>query len=182
MGEFAITVQGMKITERIVGGSLYMQLPGTTSFYNLPLSELAGTSFGQSTDPGSAADLLAAMGDDTKKVGSETVHGAATTHYKGVISVPKALQAAKGALAKKAVQKLIDGGVSAIPADVFLDSQGRLRRLIEHITLTVKGTKAESTTQLDLYDFGVKVNVQKPPASQIKDGTELLKSIKAQAG
>ena len=182
VGEFTMSVAGQKVSERIVGGVMYLQLTGQPGFYRLPLIELAGTSFGQSSNPASSAQLLEAMGDDTKKVGTETLHGAKTTHYKGAISTAKAKELANGDLAKKSVQKLIDGGVTEIPADAYVDDQGRLRRLVENFTLTIKGTQANVSTQLDIYDFGVAVHVQQPPADQVKDGTQILQLIRSQAG
>lgn len=180
VGEMTMTFAGSTLKERILDGVLYLQPPGQAAYFNLPLKELGATSLADTANPGSAAQLLSAMGDDTTAVGSETIHGAKTTHYKGTIDVAKAKAEATNDFAKKAVQRLLDNGATTIPADVYLDDKGRLRRLIEHITLTIKGVKADSTTQIDLYDFGVKVDVQKPPADQIKDGAPLLAQLKSQ--
>ena len=180
VGEMSIDVGTIGIKERIVGGVLYLQPPGQGTYFSLPLNELGATSLGQSADPGSAAQLLSAMSDDTVKVGTETIHGAKTTHYKGTIDVTRAKALAPNDFARKAIQRLLDNGATTIPADVYIDSKGRLRRVVQHIALTVKGISTDSTSQIDLYDFGVKVDVQKPAASDIRDGSALLKSLQNQ--
>lgn len=181
-GTMTMTVGPTTLKERMIDGVLYLQPPGDTFFYSIAMKDLAGTSLSESSDPTSAAALLAAMGDDVAEVGEETLHGDKTTHYRGTIPVAKAKELAENDLARKSVQKLIDGGVTTIPADVWLDDKGRLRRLVEDIALTVQGVKAQVKTQLDIYDFGVKVDVEKPPASQIKDGAQILDAIKSQLG
>ncbi len=63
------------------------------------------------------------------------------------------------------------------PADVWIDDQGRLRRI--HYAVTMKapdeGTASAATTTqmtvettLELYDFGIEVKVAPPPASQVE--------------
>jgi hypothetical protein len=58
------------------------------------------------------------------------------------------------------------------PADAWIDQQGRLRKM--HYTVSVK-SRDEATpgrmtieTTLELYDFGVEVNVTPPPANQVE--------------
>lgn len=181
-GDMTMTFGPVTIKQRMLDGDMYLQIPGDTSWHRIALKDLVGTSLSESSNPAASADLVAAMGDDVKEVGTETIRGTKTTHYTGTIGVAKAKELAKGDVAKKQVQKLIDGGVTTIPSEVFLDDQGRLRRLIQDISMTFQGQKAQVKTQVDIYEFGVKVDVQKPPASEIKDGAELLKSIKGQLG
>jgi hypothetical protein len=65
-----------------------------------------------------------------------------------------------------------------IPADVFLDDHGRLRRM--HLTLTIhpqalglggakRGSAIEFAEIIDLYHFGVEIHVSPPPASRVVD-------------
>jgi hypothetical protein len=180
-GSMTLSVVGQELEERIVGGNLYLKVPSQEGFYKLAVTDLVGTQLADSSNPASSAELLAVI-DGVKKAGSETLHGAKTAHYTGTISVAAAAAKLKGGVAKAAVAKLADSGVKDIPVEVYLDDQGRLRRLKEHVVLTVKGTTADVTTSFDFYDFGTKVDVQAPPASQTKDGAPILAALKAQLG
>jgi hypothetical protein len=181
-GTMMLTVGGQQLEERIVGGNLYLKVPGQAGFYKLPMKELTGTQLSESSDPASAAKVLAAIGDDVTKVGTETVHGVRTTHYRGTVDVAASAAKLSDSFAKAAIDKLEASGVRKLPVDVYLDDQGRLRRLTEHVTVTVKGVQDDVTTRIDLYDFGTKVDVQVPPADQVKDGAALLSALRAQLG
>lgn len=173
---------GATIAERITGGNLYLQLPmSPNSFYKLQLTDLAGTSLAAGSDPTSSFGALAGVSDGVKKVGAETLRGAATTHYAGSVDVQKAVAALTG-VQKDLVQKsLVANGVTTVPFDAYLDAEGRLRKFVEHVTLTRSGQKAESTTTVELYEFGTKVVVTAPPAAQVKDGAPLLAALKKQS-
>ena len=56
-----------------------------------------------------------------------------------------------------------------IVADVWIDGEGMTRRLQMKLPLAVAGLNASTTVQMDLYDFGTKVDVQPPPASEVRD-------------
>jgi hypothetical protein len=180
-GSMVLTVGSRSIDEKITGGYLYLQVPGQP-YYKLKLDDLVGTSLAGSSNPGSAAELLAAIGDSATKVGTETIKGEKTTHYRGEISLADATAKVKGAFAKAAVQKLVESGVRKIPVDVYLDSMGRLRRLTEDVSLTAQGALNKVVTQIDFYDFGTTVSVTPPPADQVKDGASFLKQLKGAVG
>jgi hypothetical protein len=54
-----------------------------------------------------------------------------------------------------------------LPAQVWIDDQGRLRKMDFSFHLQQNGQKADISFSLELFDFGVQVNVQAPPASQV---------------
>ena len=71
-----------------------------------------------------------------------------------------------------------------MPVDVFVDAQGRVRRMALQLHLGLSGLGAlvggsgqagssggtpaiDMTMTLDLYDFGTPVDVQAPPAGQV---------------
>lgn len=180
-GSFTLTLLGKKVEEKIVDGVLYLKIPGQESYYKLKVSDLVGTQLADSSSPTSSAKLLAAI-DGVTKVGTATVRGTKTTQYSGTIDVKKAVARFKGGALQGAIDKFSSSGVSSIPVQVFLDDKGRLRRLTEHVVLMIQGQTADSTTQLDLFDFGTKVDVTAPPAEQVKDGAPLLAQLKAATG
>lgn len=183
VGSMRLTLGAVNIEQRITGGNLYLQVPGQPGFYKIALADLAGTQLADSSNPASAAGILQAVGDDVKKVGTEKIRGAETTHYTATMTVAEAAARIKdGSIAGLSLEKLKESGVTKIPMDVFVDKDGRLRRLLQRLTLTIKGVKADVSTRLDFYDFGTKVDVKVPPADQIKDGSAILSVLKSQLG
>jgi hypothetical protein len=110
---------------------------------------------------------------DAHPVGYDRVRGVFTTHY--------TLNVDLGRLAKgsKELRKTFDmlrklTGVQSFPAEAWIDSQDRVRRLkIDMSFNTPSGAFTMSMTE-DLYAFGVKVNVRPPDASQVLDASALL--------
>ncbi len=139
--------------------------------------------------PLDALTYLRAVSGDVALVGPDTTRGEPTTHYRGSIEpsritgqLPEALRppapAAGGAAAAKP------------PADLWIDAQGRLRKLVISVdpnTLASSGRSAStrpstaaaeaSTITLELWDFGVPVEVTAPPAEEVADVSGLLGSF-----
>jgi hypothetical protein len=191
-----------RATERtlVIGSSVYTKLPappelpeGDPAFpgephkpwvkFELP-KELAGfggvgPGFGPGPgegggDPTEALQYLQAAASKVNVVGREQVRGAPTTRY--AVTFDAAKQAAQLPAELSGVYEE-SGFAFAKPADVWIDQQGRLRKI--HYTVTMKapdlGTGAEQTatrvtveSTLELYDFGVEVHVTPPPASQVE--------------
>lgn len=187
-GTFDLTIAGIggqpptKIAERITGGNLYLTLPGQTSFYKLSLTDLVGTSLANSGNPTSSLSTLLGVTGPVTKVGSEKIRGTSTTHYSGTVDIAKALKQLSGLTADIIKNTFSKAKVTTLPFDAYVDDQGRLRRLVQNITLAIKGEQAVVMTTVDLYDFGTKVTVEVPPADQVKDGASLLSAFKNGAG
>ena len=147
----------------------------------------------QGTDPNSFLDLLKSVSDDVKEVGKEKVRGADTTHYRGTVDLGKAI-ASNAELEAQAKAKLGDlyKNLSA-PADVWIDSDGRLRKMTYSIDASKFDASALSSNPkvaagisqiagidftLELFQFGTPVSVTAPPASETTD----LSSITGGAG
>lgn len=122
---------------------------------------------------GDPADLLAsltAMSSGVTKIGATTIRGVPVTGFaltvdpaKAAATIPGADRAAVEALAKIS-------GATEIPVDVWVDGHNLVRR--EKLTLPIPGgTGAPTGSHLvlttDFYDFGVRVQVSAPPASQV---------------
>ncbi len=136
----------------------------------------AGTlSQAQSGDPGQALNYLTGTSGTVTRVGDEDVRATPTTHYKTVVDLNKAADRSPGsAQAIKATVKLL--GTSKLPTDVWIDAQGRLRQLRytadltrSKATSTSVGVPSSLTVTLNLFDFGVPVQVAVPPADQVVD-------------
>jgi hypothetical protein len=118
--------------------------------------------------------FLAGVNGKVDTVGKETVRGAGTTHYRTTLDLAKAAKAAgsDGAGLTQLTQQL---GTSSLPTDVWVDVDGRLRRL--RYAVDVKGGAPAATrieVSMELFDFGTAVTVTPPPADQVADAGGLV--------
>ena len=126
------------------------------------LSQLLQTAGNE--DPTKALQLLSAIGSVTK-VGTATVDGVSATEYTGSIDVKKAA-AAVGSSYGKLLQKSTD---ATIPVDVWVGSDGLVRRLRENFSYPVDGTASTTSLTLSLTDFGIKTAITPPAADKTMD-------------
>jgi hypothetical protein len=148
--------------------------------------DLSALTQGQSADPTSGLAMLRGA-DTVVTVGTEAIRGTETTHYKLVVNLDKAIadapESQRDALSKLASVYTIH----TFPVDVWLDSDGRVRRLEQTIDPSSvhlpPGTPAADnpftspiTTTFEMYDFGSPVDVKIPPADQTTDLSQLLKN------
>jgi hypothetical protein len=128
------------------------------------------------------ADVLAMLKTvgSVQTVGTETVDGVSTTHYKATVDLAKAAGQV-GEPASSAVQHLIDeGGPSSIPADVWIGDDGLVRKATVDETVSGGGESATVHVTLGLSDYGTAVNVTAPPSGDTLDATGLV-AMAAQA-
>jgi len=162
---------------------LYMQLPALDQYLNGKtwvkadlgaLAQKQGIDLNQlfqaagNEDPTRALQMLESVGN-VSKVGTATIDGVDTTEYSGTIDVQKAA-AALG----PSYEKLLNGSkVTSIPVDVWIGSDGLVRRLHEHLSYDVNGTQATTDLTMNLNDFGSPVTITTPPADQVVDLSQL---------
>ena len=125
-------------------------------------------------DPSQLLDYLRATSSEISEVGEEDVRGDPTTHYRARIDldkvpsqVPEEVRPAVRASVAVLKREL---GSSSLPVDVWIDREGRVRRLREAVP--ARGNDVELT--IELYDFGAEVDVELPPEDETVDLAELL--------
>jgi hypothetical protein len=181
----APSMAGQSADAMIVGHTVYMHMQAFApllkgkQWLKLDLDKAArakgvtlpSSSLGTMSPQDMLHELLAA--GTSHEVGTETVDGVRTTHYHVDIE-PKNLPNVP-AKERAAVQKLFGGfGTTTIPADVWVDGQGLLRR--EQVAMNVGSGKTSllrMTVTLDLHDFGVAAAIVAPAASDVVDATSL---------
>jgi hypothetical protein len=164
---------------RLEGFPAGRQLPNGKSWVKVDLEralkklgmDFANLGIGQSPT-GALAQLRGSA--NTQKVGTETIDGVRTTHYRGTVDVQDALGRAT-AKERKALQRLLDEakahGVDATSTthDVWVGDDGLVRRLTEqvgsvgHVTITFS-------------DYGAPVQIEAPPADETTDLSDLSPS------
>jgi hypothetical protein len=160
-------------------GKTWMKLDLTKAAQaaGVDLSQLS--SFNQ-TDPTQFLEYLRASSGGVVRVGTETVDGVPSTHYQAALqlsSVLDRLPASEQSAAKAELEKL--GNAGAIPVDVWVDAQGRVRR----IEMTVAANLPTGTTgaaagvsgtiTMDFSSYGSVPPIVPPPASEVFDASSI---------
>jgi hypothetical protein len=174
--------------EIVTGSTVYMRLPAQLmqgvgkSWVKIDLGALTGlnqAALSQSpnafADPTQALNELRGVSRDVEDLGTESVRGVSTHHYRVDIDLKKAAASlpASARCTFQASTKML--GTSTLPAEVWIDSQGRLRQMRFSMQFpAVPGATSGGSMDmlLDLYDFGVPVHVKAPPASAVEDITQ----------
>ncbi|WP_157647639.1 LppX_LprAFG lipoprotein [Actinomycetospora chiangmaiensis] len=124
---------------------------------------------------GNPADLtttLLAIRDDVVMVGPETIDEVPTVHLRGDVDL-----AALRALAPElgpVVDRLRTGvGLTTLPVDVWLDTEGKVRQVSETVV------PGQATTTVTFTDLLPQATVVAPPAEMVRD---LFKELRARAG
>ncbi len=159
---------------------LFVKLPpsllaGSKPWVKIDLSTVAGAagvnlgSAGQlqSVDPNQVLQFLEGAADSMKKVGEERVRDTETTHYRGTLDLNKAAAVAPPELQEPIRQAITGLGTATMPANVWIDDQGRMRRL--RLQTGGGGNDPAGTLEIELYDFGAPADVRVPPADQVTD-------------
>src|SRR5207244_1799665 len=134
--------------------------------------------------PTSALDYLRGTSGNRHKVGTDdTLHGARTTQYQGTVDLRLAAANAPNADRRKGLQqaaKLL--GVNTFTADIWIDSEGRLRQMRYsldtskfHVPAGIPTPTGIATYTFELYDFGVSFSSPSLPSpDQVIDITHAL--------
>jgi hypothetical protein len=179
-GKVETIVDGTIVYERLPA-SLAGKVPGGKPWIKVDqrvLSQRAGldvNSLSQAqSDPTQALEYLKGTSGDLRELGRQRLRGESTTRYALTIDLEKAL--ANTPEAKETLQsfrKLL--GTTTIPAEVWVDDAGRMRKLQLRLDLSKSSDPAASryggplTMTVELFDFGTAVDAALPPADQVTD-------------
>ena len=128
-----------------------------------------------SNDPRRVLAMLRGVGEDgITEVGEEDVRGVATTHYRASIDLERAYEEADAVTDPAAFRRFIDDvGRTSIVVDAWVDDDGLLRR-IEYAVPLPDGEGGESRSTMELFDFGVDVDLDIPSDAETTDLTSLF--------
>lgn len=182
-----------RIEERVLYPVVYMRapflaksLPGGKQWFKIDLAAAAKRATGldlsqlttQST-PGDQLQQLRASGG-AHRVGTDTIRGVATTHYRGNVDLHKLadrVPAAQRQATEQDVNRLIKlTGASGYPFDVWIDAQHRVRRMAFSMSLKLPttGQQMSYAVKMDFFNYGTTANIAAPPADQVYDATGSL--------
>ena len=176
----AMGLRGLgSIKARVVDHAIYMNFGSALNGHDVPaalrgkkwlvmdLSDAAASN--SSTSAGGLLESLRGAGN-VRRVGTEDVGGTETDRYHATIDTAKAIAKIKPGPLRDLAEKGLAALGASYPADVWIDQDGRPRRLAIRIS-TKKYAMSET---VDYSDFGVPIHVEKPPASDTADFSTLI--------
>ncbi len=159
-----------------VGSVLYVEVPeqfrqftdgkpwasaNSVNLLQLANAALGGIGLSQPFNPAEVLSYIRGVSGEVTDVGRETIRDATTTHYRASIDLSRVADRAS-----PEAQPGLRGAVAAprqpLPADLWVDDQGRLRKL----TIVIPGPMPVTAT-FELWDFGVGVDAAAPPPDQV---------------
>jgi hypothetical protein len=143
-------------------------------------SDLASLSQGQN-DPTAQLEYLRGI-SDAEEVGTEQVAGIETTHYSGTVDLDAAYDRlpddTRGELKQAIAQARKQFGHGAMPVDVWIDSDGLLRRMT--MSLESGGNSALDfgmKMTMEIPEYGIAMDLPIPKDGDVTDVSDLLPSI-----
>jgi hypothetical protein len=181
--------EGLEMEMILDGSTMYMRMPGLrgasafpTPWISMDLDAVVPgmedfTSFAEGqNDPSNAFGYLQGV-RDAEVVGTETVHGFETTHYRGTLDLAEALKQLprdmRADFGRETAELRRELGSLTMPFDVWLDDDGLVRRM----KLTIEAAGARGFTMsmtVDITEYGNDVTLPIPPEEKVTDLTEML--------
>jgi len=169
---------------RMLGSVVYMRLPGS-ELGNRPWIKFDLEAMGEgapalglnpaSNDPRGVLDALRGVSGEVEEVGEESVRGVAATHYRANVDLKKAQEEVPEARRDDFAAFSKQLGIESLPIDVWVDEEGRARRFAYEVVTPAAAQTPASRVDLviELFDFGVEVDVEPPPESEVTDFGEI---------
>ena len=130
------------------------------------------------TDPKDVLGLLRAISGTIEAVGTDTVRGVETSHYRATIDVKKLVTLVPAAQRQSLAG--FDGligksGLANIPVDVWIDSEQRVRSSCWTPARQRRARRRRSRhrSEIELYDYGKPLELELPPPEQVADASSL---------
>ncbi|MFF1723860.1 hypothetical protein [Streptomyces sviceus] len=171
------TSEHRPITELLAPGALFMKNRGAgvpaDKWVRVDTTTLSDGNLvtGGATDPFAAAEVLRGTRSATY-VGATELAGTEVRHYRGTADLADAAKGAAGANEGVLAAAAKGFATAAVPFDVYLDDQGRIRKIRHRFSFVNgqrHGTVAVASTTL-LFDFGAAADVRLPAARDIYAG------------
>jgi hypothetical protein len=159
-------------------------LPAGKRWLKIDLKTLGAGGAGSlnQANPASVLDFLRGV-SAVRNLGSATVRGAATTHYEITIDLAKAVQKAPASQRAQVQQAAIAiGGSRTIPAGVWIDARGRIRRFSSTVDVRQSSGTAHVIGTFEYSNFGTRVSVTAPPAGEVLDFSQFLGQLGSSLG
>jgi hypothetical protein len=143
-------------------------LPEGKKWMELDLSSAAkGAGFSVPAEEGPKEGLkILERVQDAEEIGKEDIDGVPTTHYRGTLPTPEEVFGVK-----------VD--YSTLHVDVWIDEQGRVRRMQADVSGSVnevEGSETNTELTIDYVEFGRVPKIEPPPAGEVFNATSEIES------
>ncbi len=168
---------------------LFTEMLGVpTPWLRMDLDELArqeaGVDLGelqqlsQQSDPTQFLAFLQGATDDVTALGEEDVRGVTTVRYDATVDVRRVYEDADLIRDREPFEAFIaELGVTTMEVSVWIDGDGLVRRQQFDLPMPDLPTGATATMTIELFDYGIDVDVTPPPDDQVTDLIELMASL-----
>jgi hypothetical protein len=168
---FSLTLQSesagvpLDLEMRVIGDTAYVR---TGSQW---ISETVASTGATTPVPSDYLEYLQGISGAVRTEGHETLRGVATTRYGATLDLDRALARVASASQRATIQHALDQfGLAKFPVTVWVDGEGRLRKMVLSMDLAAvaakfgapAGTHLGLVESIELYDFGVAVEVTAP--------------------
>ncbi|MGW2331223.1 DUF1396 domain-containing protein [Streptomyces sp. NPDC001700] len=144
-------------------------------------SQGAGSLSGRAkTNPADESAFLSDA-DDLRRIGSETVDGVRTTHYRGTVTVDqmraslKDEKSAKRASREKALKTYEESGIDHLDMDMWIDQDSHTKRF----RMRGDADKGRLDVTMTFLDINKPITVQAPPANETFSLSDLARSAQS---
>ena len=157
-------------------GFLTSQIPGHKQWVKLNLSKFGAAEgmgsllSGSQFEPSDLLGMLEAEGAAVRKVGTATVDGVATTHYRVAVDLAKVFQT-KGLTSP--MLKSVASQMKTVDDDVWIGKDGLVRRIRTAYSMPMLNGAPRMSMTMDIYDYGARITIAAPPSSEVFGGTQL---------
>jgi hypothetical protein len=171
-GDYVLYMR-MGLLGPLLGGKHWLKIDASKVGRKLgfDFGKLAG---GQTTqDPSQLLDLLRATSGEVDDLGAETIDGTPTTHYRATVDLAKAAKV--DGISDQTLQQLTQAGApTTIPEDVWIGSDGLVRRFRLSYAMTSSGVPLRMTITIGLGNYGTAASITAPPEADVYDASELV--------
>lgn len=167
-------LSGTQLREVIVGGSLYISMPGISqlasgkSWVSTPLGTDSITP--GSSNPGSMLQLLASQGNTVTPLGPSTIEGTPVRGYDVVISTADFSRELSRLNLPASLDQEMQSvfGSAGLRMTVYVgDANDLIRQLDFTMNLSVDGSTVSAVETEDITNYGVPVTISAPQAGQV---------------
>ncbi|HVF33354.1 MAG TPA: hypothetical protein VM933_09990 [Acidimicrobiales bacterium] len=161
------------------GSTVYVRVPeaaraaaGGRSWAKIDLGRLVPGfgGVGAGADPTTSFDALRTVGSEVEDLGEEEVRGTSTRHFRTVLDLTDQVDRLGDGQAE-ALGPLRDQ-LAAVPVDVWLDGDDRIRRQRTSLDLGAAGFAGggKIVTTVEAFDYGKAVSIEVPPVDDVFEG------------
>lgn len=119
--------------------------------------------------PASALEYLRGA-SRVRTVGTDSIQGVDTTHYKVTVDLERAAARSTGSTRRSLRRVIQTTGVKKLPVDVWIDGKNYLRKL----AYAQPAGNGSVRISMELHDYGPPITVKPPPASSVADLSQAL--------